>query len=71
MAFQAKDDFPQIDFTRSLIVGNKPTDMQFGRNAGMHTVFVATTNPEVPFPDPLIDARFNNLLEFACTVTKS
>lgn len=71
MALQAKEDFPQIDFSKSLIVGNKPGDMQFGRNAGMHTVFVATTNPEVPFPDPLIDVRFNSLLQFATAVTKS
>ncbi len=71
MAFQAKEDFPHIDFNKALMVGNKPSDMQFGRNAGMHTLFVATTNPEVPFPNPLIDARFNNLPEFATAVTKS
>lgn len=31
------------------------SDMKFGRNAGIKTVFVATTHPEVPFPDPIID----------------
>lgn len=66
MAFQAKADFPAIDFTKSVMVGNKLTDMQFGRNAGIaHTVFVATTNPETPFPHPLIDERFNNLAAYA------
>ncbi|HYO21645.1 MAG TPA: HAD-IIIA family hydrolase, partial [Flavisolibacter sp.] len=45
MALQAKKDLPQIDFSRSVMVGNKLSDMQFGRAAGMHTVFVATTNP--------------------------
>jgi len=39
--------------------------MQFGRNAGMKTVFIATTHPETPFPHPLIDARFTSLLAFA------
>jgi len=70
MAELAKNDFPQIEISRSLIVGNKLSDMRFGRNAGMHTVYVATTNPEVTDSDPLVDARFNNLPEFAQTVTR-
>jgi len=65
MAFQAKDKFPAIDFAKSIMVGNRISDMEFGRNAGLHTVFLATTHPETAFPDPSIDYRFNNLLEFA------
>lgn len=65
MAFQAKADFADIDFNCCVMVGNRISDMKFGRNAGMHTVFLATTHPETPFPDPMIDARFNSLLEFA------
>ncbi len=65
MAFQAKKDFESIDLSKSIIVGNRISDMGFGRNAGMHTVFVATTHPETPFPDPLIDLRFDNLYAFA------
>ena len=65
MAFQAKADFPEIDLSKSLIVGNRISDMGFGRNAGIHTVFVATTHAETPFPDQQIDLRFNDLLEFA------
>ncbi len=65
MALQAKRDFPVIEFSKSIMVGNKPSDMQFGRNAGMYTVFVATTNPEEPFPQPHIDLRFDTLANFA------
>jgi histidinol-phosphate phosphatase family protein len=65
MAFQAKDKFPSIDFTKSIMVGNRTSDMEFGRNAGLHTVFLATTHPETAFPNTLIDYRFNHLLEFA------
>ena len=65
MALQAQEDFPQIDFSKSIMVGNKLTDMQFARNAGMHSVFIASTNPDISFPHNLIDARFNSLLEFA------
>ena len=65
MALQAQKDFNEIDLLKSIIVGNRISDMGFGRNAGMYTVFVATTHPETPFPDPLIDLRFNDLLAFA------
>lgn len=68
MAFQAKADFPEIDFSKSIIVGNRTSDMEFGRNAGLYTVFVASTHPETPFPDPRIDLRFDNLLDFARAV---
>lgn len=65
MAFHAKRDFPEIDLTRSIIIGNKSSDMLFGRNAGMYTVFAATTNPDTPFPHPDIDLRFDSLADFA------
>ena len=70
MAHQAKNDFEEIDFSKSIMVGNKLSDMNFGRNAGIHTVFVATTNPETSFPHPSIDYRFNNLLHFAQALIK-
>ncbi len=65
MAFQAKADFAEIDLSKSMIVGNRISDMGFGRNAGIYTVFVATTHPETAFPNPLIDLRFDDLLSFA------
>jgi histidinol-phosphate phosphatase family protein len=71
MALQAQEDFPQVDFSKSIMAGNKPGDMQFARNAGMHAVFIASTNPEIVFPDEHIDARFNSLLEFAGALTKN
>ena len=64
MAFQAKEKFPSIDFKKSIMVGNRMSDMEFGRNAGMHTVYLATTNPEAPFPDTKIDDRYDHLLQF-------
>jgi len=65
MALQAKALYPQIDFGKTIMVGNKLSDMQFGRNAGMSTIYIATTNPETAFPHTLIDARFETLYEFA------
>ena len=68
MAYQAKLDFSDIDLSKSIMVGNKPSDMRFGRSAGMFTVFVATTNPEQPFPHPDIDLRFDSLFDFASAI---
>jgi histidinol-phosphate phosphatase family protein len=73
MALQAKKDFIHIDFSKSIMVGNKLSDMQFARNAGMYSVFIASTNPDTPFPHELIDARFDSLPEFvnAISLTKN
>ncbi len=74
MANQALRDFPHINFAKSIIIGNKLSDMQFGRNAGMYTIYVATTNPEVENPHPNIDMRFNDLPSVAThlqAITKS
>lgn len=65
MALQAKKDFPDIDFSKSLMVGNNLSDMEFGRNAGMFTVFVRTTSPDINLPHPYIDLAFNDLLNFS------
>lgn len=65
MAFQAANLFPEIDLSKSIMVGNRISDMGFGRNAGMHTVFLSTTHPETDFPHPMIDLRYENLLDFA------
>jgi len=40
MALKAKQLFPEIDFSKSIMVGDTASDMQFGKNAGMKTVFV-------------------------------
>jgi D-glycero-alpha-D-manno-heptose 1-phosphate guanylyltransferase len=65
MAFRAKADFPDIDFAKSIIVGNNISDMRFGRNAGMYTVFVSTTTKNIQLPHPDIDLLFNSLADFA------
>ncbi|MDY0014779.1 MAG: HAD-IIIA family hydrolase [Bacteroidales bacterium] len=44
MALQAKQDFPGIDFTKAIMVGDSYTDILFGQNAGMKTVWVNEIN---------------------------
>jgi D-glycero-D-manno-heptose 1,7-bisphosphate phosphatase/D-glycero-alpha-D-manno-heptose 1-phosphate guanylyltransferase len=65
MAFRAKANFPDIDLGKSIIVGNNISDMRFGKNAGMYTVFLKTTQPDLPLPQPSVDLDYNSLLNFA------
>ena len=65
MAVLAKNDFPDIDLSRSIMVGNNISDMQFAHNAGMYSVFVKTTRPNQSLPHPDIDLAFDSLADFA------
>lgn len=49
MALKAKKRFPEIDFSKSIMVGDAESDMAFGKNAGMFTVLVGneTVSSEV------------------------
>ena len=40
MALQAKQDFPDIDFDKSLMIGDSESDMKFAKNAGMNGILV-------------------------------
>jgi histidinol-phosphate phosphatase family protein len=65
MAFQAKKQFADIDFARSVMVGNNLSDMLFGRNAGIATVFLRTTRPELELPPGFADMEVHTLTELA------
>lgn len=68
MAYLAQKKFPPLDFKKSIMVGNNISDMQFGRNAGMFTIHVRTTHPDITLPHELIDMSFVDLFEFANTL---
>lgn len=50
MALQAQKDFPEVEFHRSVMVGDNITDMLFARNAQMRAVFVS---PDAAYPQLL------------------
>ena len=68
MALQAKQDFPAIDFNKSIMIGNTLSDMGFGRNIGATTIFLPTTRPEVSHTESNIDAVYKSLFHFAETL---
>jgi len=46
MAHKAKEDFPEIDFSKSIMIGDSISDMQFAENAGMFAVFIGSGNSD-------------------------
>jgi histidinol phosphatase-like enzyme len=56
MALQAEKDFPEINFSKSIMVGDSLSDMEFGKSAGMKTVFISKEKP----------ADQNELVDFVC-----
>jgi D-glycero-D-manno-heptose 1,7-bisphosphate phosphatase len=48
MAMEAKSDFPEIDFGRSLMIGDSKSDLEFGKKLGMKTIWVDNANIAIP-----------------------
>jgi len=61
MAHQAKADFPEIDFAKSVMIGNTMSDMLFGKSVGMTTIFISSNRPAPTLPDPVTDAVYPSL----------
>jgi len=66
MAYQAKNDFPEIDFHKSVMVGDSPSDIAFGHQLGMKTVQVGNK----PHEDIKPDFHFDCLLDFSHYLVK-
>ncbi len=60
----AKKEFPEIDFLKSIMVGDALTDMLFGKRLKMKTVFIGNDNDIMINNSSLIDYRFNSLFHF-------
>ena len=63
MALEAKNDFPEINFKKSIMLGDSMSDMEFGKNAGMKTVIIPGKN-EINMNSGLIDFYFKNINDF-------
>lgn len=61
MALLAQKDFPEIDFSKSLMVGDSMSDMEFGRKAGMKTVYIHNES----VTDTKIDFQYKGLIYLA------
>ncbi len=65
MAFQAKKDFPEIDFSNAWMVGDSAADILFGKNSGMKTAQIfGKMEEEKILSEMAIDWRGESLWDF-------
>jgi HAD superfamily hydrolase (TIGR01662 family) len=64
MTKRALDMFPEIDFSKSVVVGDKLSDMQLGRNIGAITVLVPSLHSENLDDHSDVDFVFGSLYDF-------
>jgi len=70
MALKAKKEFPEIDFKKSVIVGDSISDMQFGFRLGMWTVLVEGKEEEKEAAAAIrVDQRVSSLAAWAQIIT--
>ena len=65
MALQARKDFPDIRFKKSIMVGDTKSDMLFGKRLKMKTVLINPDNTLACRYPELIDFWFPSLIAFA------
>jgi histidinol-phosphate phosphatase family protein len=61
MALLAKEEFPAVDFLKSIMVGDSDSDIEFGKILGMKTVFIRHHGLE---EHPTADLTFDSLESF-------
>jgi len=61
MGLKAKEDYPEIEFSKSIMIGDSTSDMEFGKNRGMKTVFIGDKSKYEEFRCLL---KFNSLIDF-------
>lgn len=64
MAMQAQSEFKDVDFSKSIMVGDTDSDIEFGQRLGMTTVLIESS--EVILSSP--DFRFSSLHDFSLSI---
>lgn len=71
MAFQAQRDFPEVDFSKSIFVGNSKSDIIFANRLNMLAVLVGDKYQSGHDVYKISDLYFQNLVKFAEAVANS
>lgn len=69
MGYKAKNDFPDIDFTKSVLIGDSISDIKFGKSLNMMTILIQNElneNNEIS-----ADFNFTNLIDASNFINKS
>ncbi len=65
MALEAKKDFPDIEFSRSIMIGDSDSDIAFGNNLGMKTILVGNkADNSFAYLNSIPDYRLDSLKDF-------
>lgn len=64
MAFQVKRDYPCVDFSQSVFIGNSKSDIDFANKLGMFAVLVGDKYKKDDKIYNCIDAYYENLYKF-------
>ena len=64
MAFQAKEEFTDVNLTQSIMAGDSVSDIEFGKNAGMHTVFIGEKPNNIT-----TDGAYKSLIDLAQAIS--
>jgi histidinol-phosphate phosphatase family protein len=67
MAFKAREDFPEVEFSQSIMVGNSKSDIEFGVKLGMYTVLVGDKYSKKDKIYKIVNANYENLYKFVYT----
>ncbi len=59
MALQAQKEFPEIDFSKSIMIGDTNSDILFGKNLGMKTILVVSDELVTEQADYEIDSLWD------------
>jgi histidinol-phosphate phosphatase family protein len=59
MALQAKKDFPKIDFSKSVIVGDSMSDILFGKSMEMKTIYISSEKKETVEADLICPSLYD------------
>jgi len=62
MGLKAKTEFREIIFSKSIIVGDSFSDMEFGKNLGMKRIFIDSSNNFENYE--FYDSKFKSLHDF-------
>ncbi|MBI9039591.1 MAG: HAD family hydrolase [Bacteroidales bacterium] len=65
MALQARKEFPEINFKKSIMIGDSISDIIFGKKLNMKTVFVSNDLALINKNFKIIDLTVNSLYEFS------
>jgi len=69
MAFSAKNDFPDVDLSKSLMIGDSISDLEFAQNAGMMSAYII--DEPYKYELKLTDIHAINLLEIESYLRRS